>query len=105
VQGVVNFVVTVELTDADKFIKPGMTAAVNIVINEQKDVVLIPNRAVRLVNTEQSIYLLVNNQPKLVKIQLGSTDGINSVLISGDIKEGDPIILNPPSMMGGPFGG
>jgi HlyD family secretion protein len=105
VQGVVNFVVTVELTDADKFIKPGMTAAVNIVINEQKDVVLIPNRAARLVNTEQSVYLLVNNQPKLVKIQLGSTDGINSVLISGDIKEGDPIILNPPSMMGGPFGG
>jgi len=105
VQGVVNFVVTVELTDADEFVKPGMTAAVNIVIKEQKDVVLIPNRAVRLVNTERSVYLLVNNQPKLVKIQLGSTDGINSVLISGDIKEGDPVILNPPSANGGPFGG
>ena len=105
VQGVVNFVVTVELTDADEFVKPGMTAAVNIVIKEQKDVVLIPNRAVRLVNTERSVYLLLNNQPKLVKIQLGSTDGINSVLISGDIKEGDPVILNPPSANGGPFGG
>ena len=105
VQGVVNFIVTVELTDADEFVKPGMTAAVNIVIKEQKDVVLIPNRAVRLVNTERSVYLLVNNQPKLVKIQLGSTDGINSVLISGDIKEGDPVILNPPSANGGPFGG
>jgi hypothetical protein len=66
---------------------------------------LIPNRAVRLVNTERAVYVLVNGQPKLIKIQLGSTDGTNSVLISGDLKEGDPIILNPPSQNGGPFGG
>jgi HlyD family secretion protein len=105
VQGVVNFVVTVELTDADEFVKPGMTAAVNIIIKEQKDVVLVPNRAVRLVDTDRAVYLLVNNEPKLVKIKLGSTDGVNSVLISGDIKEGDPVILNPPSPNGGPFGG
>jgi len=93
------------LTDADEFVKPGMTAAVNIIIKEQKDVVLIPNRAVRLVNSERAVYLLVNNKPKLVKVQLGSTDGTNSVLVSGDIKEGDPVILNPPSVNGGPFGG
>jgi HlyD family secretion protein len=104
-QGVVSFTVTVELTDADELVKPGMTAAVNVVINEQKDVVLIPNRAVRLVNSERAVYVLVNGQPKLVKLQLGSTDGTNSVLVSGDIKIGDPIILNPPTMMGGPFGG
>lgn len=105
VQGVVNFTVTVELTDADEFVKPGMTTAVNIIIKEQNDVVLIPNRAVRLVDTDRAVYLLVDNQPKLTKIQLGSTDGTNSVLISGDIKEGDLIILNPPSLNGGPFGG
>jgi HlyD family secretion protein len=105
VQGVVNFVVTVELTNADELVKPGMTTAVNIVINEQKDVVLIPNRAVRLVNEDRTVYLLVNNLPKPVKVKLGSTDGTDSVLLSGDIKEGDPIILNPPSMNGGPFGG
>jgi hypothetical protein len=66
---------------------------------------LVPNRAVRLVDTDRAVYLLVDNKPKLVKIKLGSTDGVNSVLISGDIKEGDPVILNPPSPNGGPFGG
>jgi HlyD family secretion protein len=105
VQGVVNFIVTVELTDADELAKPGMTAAVSVVIEEQKDVVLIPNRAVRLVNEERVIYALVNNKPQSIKIQLGATDGTNSVLAGGDLKEGDEIILNPPSMMGGPFGG
>jgi HlyD family secretion protein len=105
VQGVVSFTVTVELTDADEYVKPGMTAAVNIVVEEENDVVLIPNRAVRLVNNERVVYLLVDGMPKDVKVTLGSTDGISSVLVTGDIKEGDPIILNPPSVMGGPFGG
>jgi HlyD family secretion protein len=105
VQGVVSFTVTVELIDADEYVKPGMTAAVNIVIEEVKDVILIPNRAVRLVDNERTAYLLVDGQPQPVKVTLGSTDGINSVLVTGDIKEGDPIILNPPSMNGGMFGG
>ena len=105
VQGVVSFTVTIELTDADESVKPGMTAAISIIVEEVKDVILIPNRAVRLVNEERVAYLLVDGQPKPVNVKLGSTDGINSVLVTGDIKEGDPIILNPPSMNGGMFGG
>ena len=105
VQGVVSFTVTVELTDADELVKPGMTAAVNVVIEEQKDVVLIPNRTVRLVDGERVVYVLVDGQPVQVKVKLGSTSGIDSVLVEGDIKVGDPIILNPPSNNGGPFGG
>jgi hypothetical protein len=36
VQGVVSFTVTIELTDADELVKPGMTAAVNVVVEEVK---------------------------------------------------------------------
>jgi HlyD family secretion protein len=105
VQGVVNFTVTVRLTDADEAVKPGMTAAVNVVVDEVKDTILIPNRAVRLVAGERVVYLLVDGQPVEVKVRLGSSSDIESVLASGDIKEGDLIILNPPSQNGGPFGG
>ena len=105
VQGVVSFTVTVEMTDADELVKPGMTSAVNIVVEEVNDVLLIPNRAVRLVDSERVVYVLVDGLPVQVKVLLGSTSGIDSVLVSGDIKEGDPIILNPPSNNGGPFGG
>ena len=105
VQGVVNFTVTIELTDADELVKPGMTAAVNIVVQEVKDVILIPNRAVRLVDAERVVYVLENGAPVQVKIQLGSSSDTMSVLVGGDLKEGDEIILNPPSVGGGPFGG
>ena len=105
VQGVVNFTVTIELTDADELVKPGMTAAVNIVVQEVKDVILIPNRAVRLVDAERVVFVLVNGIPQQVKVELGSSSDTMSVLIDGDLKEGDEIILNPPSVSGNPFGG
>ncbi|MCQ3939048.1 MAG: hypothetical protein DPW18_18670 [Chloroflexi bacterium] len=105
VQGVVSFTVTVELTDADELVKPGMTAAVNIVVEEVKDVVLIPNRAVRIVDGNRVVYVLKENQPVPVEITLGASSDTMSVLADGDIREGDLIILNPPTFGGGPFGG
>jgi len=105
VQGVVSFKVTVELTDADALVKPGMTAAVNITVKEMNDVVLIPNRAVRLSDGTRVVYLLVDGQPEKVNIRLGSSSESMSVVVEGDIKEGDIIILNPPTEFSGPGGG
>ncbi|HET9589176.1 MAG TPA: efflux RND transporter periplasmic adaptor subunit [Anaerolineales bacterium] len=107
VQGVVNFKVTVELTDADQHIKPGMTAAVNIVVEEMQDVLLVPNRAVRLVDGKRVVYLLVEGEPVRTEIRLGSSSDTMSVIAGGEIFEGDTIILNPPVEFGpgGPFGG
>ena len=107
-QGVVNFKVTVELADADTHVKPGMTAAVNIVVNEMQDVVLVPNRAVRLVDGERVVYLLVDGEPVLTEIRLGPSSDTVSVVAGGDVKEGDTVVLNPPVEFGpggGPGGG
>ena len=108
VQGVVNFKVTVELTDADQDVKPGMTAAVNIVVNEMQDVVLVPNRAVRLVDGERVVYLLVDGQSVKTDISLGASSDTVSIVAGGDVNEGDTVILNPPVEFGpgsGPGGG
>ena len=105
VQGVVNFTVTVKVTDADKNVKPGMTAAVNITVQQIKDVVLIPNRAVRVVDSKRVVYLLRDGLPVQVEVRLGSSSETMSVLAGGEIKVGDLIILNPPAMFemdGGP---
>jgi HlyD family secretion protein len=112
--GIVSFTVTVELTDADDLVKPGMTAAVNIVIKEIKDAVLVPSRAVRLVDNNYVAYILKDGAPQQVKIRLGSSSDTMSVVVGGDLKEGDEVILNPPTSLqpgggppggGGPFGG
>jgi HlyD family secretion protein len=105
VQGVVNFTVTVKITDADKQVKPGMTAAVNITVQQIKDVVLIPNRAVRVVDGKKVVYLLQGGLPVQVEVRLGSSSETMSVLVGGDVKVGDLVILNPPATFttsGGP---
>ena len=105
VQGVVNFKLTVELIDADEDVKPGMTAAATITIRELQDVLLIPNRAARLVDGSRVVYLLVDGQPVQTEISLGSSSDTMSVLVDGDVKEGDIIILNPSAeSQGGPSG-
>jgi HlyD family secretion protein len=103
--GVVSFKVTVELTDADALVKPGMTAAVNIIVKELTDVLLVPNRAVRLSDGERVVYVLENNQPVKKVVRLGSSSDTMSVLVGGDLKEGDAVILNPPTEFFGPRGG
>jgi HlyD family secretion protein len=103
--GVVSFKVTVELTDADQQVKPGMTAAVNITVRELEDVLLVPNRAVRLSEGQRVVYVLENNAAVKKTIQLGSSSDTMSVLLSGDVQEGDAVILNPPTEFFGPGGG
>lgn len=105
VEGVVSFTVTVEISDADELVKPGMTAAVNVVVTELDDVLLIPNRAVRLVDGERVVYILRDGMPVPVKVQLGQSSGEQSAVVGGDLSDGDLVILNPPSLMRGPFGG
>jgi HlyD family secretion protein len=103
--GAVIFTVTARMTDADASVKPGMTAAVNIIVNQVEDQLLVPNRAVRLVDGERVVYVLIDGRPEQVSITLGASSDTESVLTGGELKEGDLIILNPPSQNGGPMGG
>jgi HlyD family secretion protein len=103
--GAVIFTVTVRMTDADPSVKPGMTAGVNIITKQIAGQLLVPNRAVRLLDGQRVVYVLKDGRPEPVEIALGASSDTMSVLAEGDLKEGDLIILNPPSPGGGPFGG
>jgi multidrug efflux pump subunit AcrA (membrane-fusion protein) len=109
IQGVVEFNVTVELTDADQNVKPGMTAAVNIVVDQITNALLVPNRAVRLVDGQRVVYILINNQLQQVKVTLGASSDTESQVTDGELQVGEQIVLNPPQDLfgtsgGGPFG-
>ncbi|MFC1997484.1 efflux RND transporter periplasmic adaptor subunit [Chloroflexota bacterium] len=122
-QGVTTFRVTVELLDADEDVRPEMTSAVDIVTSEVDDVLLVPNRAIRLLDGERVIYILTETPEKLaeelsgnsegppvfrsgqsplnaivpIPVTLGATSALYSEILSGDLKEGDLVVLNPPA--------
>ncbi|MGE5074212.1 MAG: efflux RND transporter periplasmic adaptor subunit, partial [Anaerolineae bacterium] len=104
--GAVNFTVTVQLTDADAAVKPGMTVAVNITTKEVKDQLVVPNRAVRSLDGSRVVYILENGQLRPIKVTLGVSSDTDSAVTGGQLREGDLIVLNPPAnFQGGPFRG
>src|SRR5512135_802402 len=96
--GAVNFTVTVQVTDADAQVKPGMTVAVTITTKDVKDQLLVPNRAVRTLDGSRVVYILENGQAKPIKVNLGVSSDTDSAVTGGALKQGDLIILNPPAV-------
>jgi multidrug efflux pump subunit AcrA (membrane-fusion protein) len=105
VQGVVEFPVVVELINPDRNVKPGMTAAVNIVVDQITNSLLVPNSAVRLVNGQHVVYILNNNQLQPIEVTLGASSDTQSQVLEGNLKVGDQIVLNPPQNLFGSNGG
>ncbi len=101
--GTMNFTVRLRLNNPDERIRPGMTAAVTIFTQSYNDVLLLPNRAIRVIDGRPTVYVLRGGQPEPVPVRVGASSGEFSVLVEGDLHEGDRIVLNPPSQ-GGLFG-
>ncbi len=97
-QGVVNFTTTIVLDDADVRTRPGMTASVDIQTEKVENALLLPTSATRFFNGQQVVYILnAQGQPQPVPVELGISAGEYSQVLSGDLKEGDRVVLNPPS--------
>jgi HlyD family secretion protein len=121
-QNVVTYDVVVSVNNDDQVLLPGMTAYVNIVVAKRKDVLMVPNAALRFRpsdgGTRQgatrnsgerpagearprdkgesvpmgTVYVLENGQPKAVRIPVGITDNRMTEVLDGDLKEGDAVI-------------
>lgn len=106
-QGVVEYPVRIKMVDSDRRIRPGMTAAVSIVVEEMEDVFVVPNDAIVGNNGSTSVYVQRNGSFEAVEVTLGSYSDFYSEVIEADIKEGELIAINPPSEITGelPFGG
>ncbi len=108
VQGTVNFGITIELVGSTDEVKPGMTAAVNIIVNELSDVLLVPNRAVRVREGRRVVFVLKDGSLETIEVSLGASSETVSEVLDGDLRVGDAIVLNPPPepiFFGGPPGG
>jgi multidrug efflux pump subunit AcrA (membrane-fusion protein) len=92
-QGVVNYPVTVRITDADDALRPGMTAAVSIIVDQHDDVLLVPTKAIRTVSGQRTVSVMYEGQQISVSVTVGLADGTNSEVTSEQLREGDTVVL------------
>jgi len=103
-QGLVSFEVTIKVVDPDEEVRPGLTTAVQIIVDQVENALIIPNRAVRWVRGEQVVYVSTSGESatlddlEKIPVTLGASSDEFTELLEGDLKEGDFLVLNPPSV-------
>jgi HlyD family secretion protein len=107
VQNVVTFDVVVSVDNADLELKPGMTAATRIVVDERTDVVRVPSQSLRFVPSGSAagtqatggvlasaqVWVLREGKPAAVPVEIGLDDESFTEIVGGNLKPGDEVIV------------
>lgn len=105
---VVTYEVIIEIDNRELKLKPGMTANVEIITSEKKDVLLVPNQALRFYMEDgnggsskrykdKGLWLMKDGRPQRITIKTGVSDDNNTEVSSADLQEGVSVILEKKS--------
>jgi HlyD family secretion protein len=103
VQNVVTYDVVVSVDNRDLALKPGMTAATHIVIDERADVLRVPSQALRYTPSALSgrhagagaqarLFVLRDGKPVAVPVTAGLDDDSFTEIVKGELAPGDRVI-------------
>ncbi|MDD5052643.1 MAG: efflux RND transporter periplasmic adaptor subunit [Sulfuricurvum sp.] len=112
VNGVVTYEAVVEVQNNNLLLRPGMTANALIITDTLKHVTVVPNAALRFTpplpengtNSDKKkhatdendkgdhVWIVKNTKPMKIKVNIGKSDGISTVILSSPLKAGDLII-------------
>lgn len=101
VQNVVTYDVVVETDNSDLALKPGLTAATRIIVDQREKVTRVLNQALRYTPSGTSagrsdqarVWVLRDDQPVLVPVTTGLNDERYTEIVEGELKPGDQIIV------------
>jgi len=96
-----SYTVIVDVDNADLRLKPGMTATMTIYTQDKHDVLLVPNEALRFSPSfnkktydNTGVWKMQRGaEPKRVDVGIGIISTKNTEIVSGDLNEGDGIIV------------
>jgi HlyD family secretion protein len=101
VQNVVTYTAVIDVENPDMKLKPGMTASVTATVAEQKDVLTVPNSALRFQPADGerprtrpgmgTVYRINGEALEPVQIRTGLSDGVKTQIVSGELGGGDTV--------------
>lgn len=105
VQNVVTYDVVVGVDNSHLALKPGMTADTRVIIDQRSNVLRLPSQALRYAPSgaprtaagaahQGRVWVLRNGAPVAVTVTTGLDDDTFAEIVSGDIKEGDKVVVS-----------
>lgn len=122
-QNVVTYDVVIDVDNPEQILMPGMTAYVTIAVAERKDVLLVPNAALRFKPANGGpqkkeagskpkrdgfsgkVYVLRRGELLPVAVSLGITDNRSTEVLGGELKAGDQVVVGDALANGGSSSG
>ena len=93
VQGVPSYPVRVCLDTTDTRVRVGLTATVNVGTGRIENVLLLPSRAISLINDKHTVTLLLaDNRPVETQVTVGESSGGMTEIVTG-LTEGQRVLL------------
>jgi HlyD family secretion protein len=105
----VTFDVVVSVDNSDLALKPGMTAATRIIVDQRNDVMRVPSQSLRFVpngiatetaggtapssNVRAQVWVLRDEKPVAVPVDIGLDDESVVEIVGGNLKPGDQVIV------------
>lgn len=96
-QGEVHFKVTVVLNDTPDMVLPGMSATIYIAVSEIQNALLVPSSAVQENGDAKTVLVNQNGALQTVRVRTGASSETMTEIIGGELKEGDAVVVFPPS--------
>ena len=101
VQNVITYDVVISVNNSDLALKPGLTAATRIIVDQRSDVLRVPNQALRYVPTgtvlgetkQPRVWVLRDGTPRPVQVTAGLDDDDFTEIVQGDLKPDDRVIV------------
>jgi HlyD family secretion protein len=110
---VVTYEAELTVDNAERLLRPGMTATASIIIEDRKNVLLVPNAALRFSPPEppksgfaagppgptfaksgHTVYRLEGDRPVPISVEVGGSDGDHTELRSTDLKPGTKLVVD-----------
>ncbi|MBM7622618.1 efflux RND transporter periplasmic adaptor subunit [Sporohalobacter salinus] len=88
--------VTVEVANKELLLKPGMFAEGKILINELKDVLVMPKAAIKERNNKKEILVVKNGVIKTRHVEVGSSNN-NRIAVYKGLKPGEKVVVRGPA--------
>lgn len=91
-QGVVNYLVSISFDPGNTNLPAGLTATATIITDQKDNVLMVPNRAIRLSGRNRVVDVLVNGQEQTRQVQIGMSNDQFTEITSG-LNEGDQVLI------------
>jgi RND family efflux transporter MFP subunit len=90
---VVNYITTLSIDNSEGRLKPDMTATINIVLDERKGVLAVPEKALRSEGGKRVVYVVDGEGSVAHTVRVGRRGGGYIEILEG-LKEGDVVLVN-----------